>query len=144
MTILSFRPLQPSDPEAFLVPALSARAAGGFPSPAADHYEPPISLDELLELRAPHIWLVETEGESMAPCGIMNRSRLVVDRARDAVAGNVVVVFVDNQPLVKRLAYSQGKWALESDDPAYPPIPIDQYESIDMFGVVTWSLTEHV
>lgn len=66
---------------------LSCRAAGGFPSPAADHYEPPISLDELLELRAPHIWLVEAEGNSMSPSGIMNRSRLVVDRAREALPG---------------------------------------------------------
>lgn len=60
-----------------LLNVLSGRASGGFPSPAADHYEPPISLDELVELRAPHVWLGETEGDSMAPAGILNCTRLI-------------------------------------------------------------------
>lgn len=55
--------------------------------PSGRSLRAPISLDELLELRAPHIWLVEAEGNSMSPSGIMNRSRLVVDRAREALPG---------------------------------------------------------
>lgn len=48
-----------------LLQVLSGRASGGFPSPAADHYEASISLDDLVDLRAPHVWLGETEGDSM-------------------------------------------------------------------------------
>nr|WP_277610803.1 hypothetical protein [Pseudomonas aeruginosa] len=32
---------------------------------------------------------------------------------------------------------SRGCWSLASDNPAYPPIPVEQYEAIDLFGVVT-------
>ncbi|EPN70120.1 putative UV resistance protein, partial [Pseudomonas syringae pv. actinidiae ICMP 18801] len=65
-----------------LLQVLSGRASGGFPSPAADHYEAPISLDDLVDLRAPHVWLGETEGDSMSPAGILNGTKLVIDRAR--------------------------------------------------------------
>ncbi|EPN64745.1 putative UV resistance protein, partial [Pseudomonas syringae pv. actinidiae ICMP 19101] len=87
-----------------LLQVLSGRASGGFPSPAADHYEAPISLDDLVDLRAPHVWLGETEGDSMSPAGILNGTKLVIDRARTP----------------------QG------------------LEEIEVFGVVTWSLTLHV
>ncbi|WP_244650777.1 MULTISPECIES: Y-family DNA polymerase [unclassified Pseudomonas] len=52
-----------------LLQVLSGRASGGFPSPAADHYEAPISLDDLVDLRAPQVWLGETEGYSMSSAG---------------------------------------------------------------------------
>lgn len=143
MKILRMQPLSDGGARSS-IPALSCRAAGGFPSPAADHYEPPISLDELLELRAPHIWLVEAEGTNMSSSGIMNRSRLVVDRAREALAGDVIVAFLNNEPVVKRLAFNHGEWSLISDNVAYAPILVSEFEAIDLFGVVTWSLTCHV
>ncbi|KPW21402.1 putative UV resistance protein [Pseudomonas cannabina pv. alisalensis] len=83
-----------------LLQVLSGRASGGFPNPAADHYEAPISLDDLVDLRAPHVWLGETEGDSMSPAGILNGTRLVIDRARTPQVGNVVVAYIDNQPVV--------------------------------------------
>jgi DNA polymerase V len=41
----------------------------GFPSPAADHIEKHLSLDELFEIRAPHVYLVKIEGDSMEGAG---------------------------------------------------------------------------
>ncbi|OSN67616.1 LexA repressor [Pseudomonas syringae pv. actinidiae] len=142
MTLISLRRITESELPT-LLQVLSGRAAGGFPSPAADHYEAPISLDDLVDLRAPHVWLGETEGDSMAPAGILNGTRLVIDRARTPQIGNVVVAYVDNQPVVKRLDRQlNGGWMLSSDDPKYPPI--QGLEEIEVFGVVTWSLTIHV
>lgn len=45
-----------------LLPLYSFHVPAGFPSPADDHIERHISLDELLELRAPHTYLVKVEG----------------------------------------------------------------------------------
>jgi hypothetical protein len=42
----------------------SFRVPCGFPSPAADHIECRISLDELLDIRAPHMYPVRREGNS--------------------------------------------------------------------------------
>lgn len=52
------------------LPFYSYRVPAGFPSPAADHLEQKVSLDELLDLRAPHMYLVRIEGDSMIGAGI--------------------------------------------------------------------------
>ncbi|MGP5427464.1 SOS response-associated peptidase family protein [Pseudomonas helleri] len=45
------------------LPFYAFKVPAGFPSPAADHIEKHISLDELFELRAPHIYLVKIDGD---------------------------------------------------------------------------------
>lgn len=140
MNVLSVSPL-PSSVQP--VQVLAGSAAGGFPSPAADYWEPSISLDELLNVRAPHVWIVQVEGDSMRDVGIYDGSRLVVDRAITPCTGHIVLAYVDNQPLVKRLAKSSRGWSLESANPNYPPITPDEYGSVEVFGVVTWCLTPH-
>lgn len=140
MSPLKFRPLAPS-----LLPlkVMPGCATCGFPSPAADYYEPPLSLDELMNIRAPHVWLVEVEGDSMRDVGIFHGTRLVVDRSITPCSGHIVLAYVDNQPLVKRLAKSPTGWLLESENPAYRTIRPEEYSAIEVFGVVTWDLTQH-
>ena len=111
--------------------------------PAADYYEPPISLDELLNIRAPHIWIVKVEGESMRDAGIFTGTRLIIDRTVTACSGHIVMAYVDNQPLVKRLAKSPAGWTLESANPAYKSVTPDEYSTVEVFDVVTWSLSPH-
>jgi DNA polymerase V len=55
---------------------------------------------------------------------------------------HIVLAYVDNQPLVKRLAKLQAGWHLVSN-PDYQPVAPGQYEAIEVFGVVTWCLTPH-
>lgn len=140
MNVVSAQPIIESDQ---LLPVLAGTAAGGFPSPAADYYESPISLDELLNIRAPHVWLVQLEGNSMSGAGLFDGCRLVVDRSITAVAGHIVLAYVDNQPLVKRLAKSPAGWHLVSENPDFKPVTPGEYDTIDIFGVVTWCLTPH-
>lgn len=140
MNTLTPIPLAPSHN---LLQVLAGCAAGGFPSPAADYYEPPLSLDEHMNIRAPHVWIVKVEGESMRDAGIFDGSLLVVDRSITPSAGNIVLAYVDNQPLVKRLARSPAGWLLESANPHYKTISPCEYDTIEVFGVVTWDLTPH-
>lgn len=137
MNVKSITPLLDS---AQLLPLMSGCASGGFASPAADYYEPPISLDDLLNIRAAHVWIVQLEGVSMRGAGLHHGSRLVVDRSITAIAGLIVLAYVDNQPLVKRLEKSDAGWVLVSEHPDYKPITPGDYESIEVFGVVTWCL----
>ncbi len=51
------------------LPLYSFHVATGFPLTAADHLEGHISLDELFDLRAPHVYLVKVEGDSMQGAG---------------------------------------------------------------------------
>lgn len=52
------------------LPVYSFKVPAGFPSPAADHVEKQISLDELFDIRAPHVYLVKIDGDSMPGAGI--------------------------------------------------------------------------
>jgi DNA polymerase V len=140
MNVSSVRPLEGSE---HLLQVLAGTAAGGFPNPAADFYEPPISLDDLLNIRAPHVWIVQLEGDSMTGAGLHNGSRLVVDRSITAATGHIVLAYVDNQPVVKRLEKTPAGWHLVSEHPDYRPVAPGEYETIDIFGVVTWCITPH-
>lgn len=135
-------PPQPIESSDQLLQILSGTVSAGFASPAADFYEAPISLDELLNIRAPHVWIVQVAGDSMNGAGIFNGTRLIVDRAEKPRAGRIVLAYVDGQPVVKRLAKASGGWSLMSANAAYKTIHPDQYSSIEVFGVVTWFLTK--
>ncbi|NVJ11640.1 peptidase S24, partial [Myxococcus sp. AM001] len=54
-TAVFFAPLGSS---AIDLPFFSFRIPAGFPSPAQDHLEQKLSLDELLDIDAPHTYLV--------------------------------------------------------------------------------------
>lgn len=51
-------------------PWCSFKVPAGFPSPAADHVEKHISLDQALNIRAAHVYLVTIDGDSMQDAGI--------------------------------------------------------------------------
>lgn len=72
------------------LPLYSSRVSAGFPSPAADHIEKHISLDELFDIRAPHVYLVRIYGDSMQGAGIYPGGLVVVDRSNDAVSGDTL------------------------------------------------------
>lgn len=122
---------------------ISGTAAGGFPNPAADYYQAPISLDDLLNIRAPHVFIVQVEGHSMTGAGILHGCRLVVDRTITPMSGHIVLAYVDNQPIVKRLLHEGGKWLLASEHPDFPPLVQTDFSEITTFGVVTWNFNQH-
>lgn len=138
MTAPLLHPIQSSHQ---LIQVLSGAAAGGFPSPAADYHEPAISLDELMHIRAPHVYLMRVQGDSMRDAGIFDGSRILVDRAIEPCPGHIVLAYVDNQPVVKRLVNLKSGLALESANPAHGPITISEDTSVEIFGTVTWIVT---
>lgn len=131
-------------PSTQLLPFCGHSVPAGFPSPAQDFLEPSISLDELLQIKAPHVYLMRVLGDSMRDCGIFDGDVLVVDRSIDAVSGDVVVVSLNQEPLVKRLALdSCGNASLLSDNPSYAPINLKGGDELHLWGVVTTNLRFH-
>lgn len=52
----------------------------GFRSPAGDHGQGPLSIDEFVGLGAPHIWLWISGSDALAGLGIHQHDVLVVNR----------------------------------------------------------------
>lgn len=80
--------------------------------------------------------LCKVSGESMIDARIFDGDTLVVDTSAQAQDGNIVVVSVNNQYLVKRLKIIGNQTILISENPDYPNIPITDETSIKFFGVV--------
>ncbi len=75
----------------------------GFPSPAADHTQKRIDLNEHLILNAAATFIVRVRGDSMTGIGIYEGDELLVDRSIEAKHGNIVLAVLNNEFTVKRL-----------------------------------------
>lgn len=126
------------------LPLYSFHVPAGFPSPAQDHIEREISLDELLGLRLPQTFLVRVAGDSMIGAGIFDGDLGVVDRAIEAKAGDIVIAALNNEPLVKRLHKEHGGYVLRSENPAYAPRPVLAGDEFSVWGVMRYSVRHHV
>ncbi|WP_426934934.1 LexA family protein [Pseudomonas fulva] len=56
---------------------------------------PQLSLDDLMQVRAPWTYLVKIEGESMQGIGMYSGDLLVVDRSVEAKHGDIVIAAVN-------------------------------------------------
>ena len=125
------------------LPLFCSRVPAGFPSPAADHIEKHISLDELFDIRAPHVYLVKIEGDSMQGAGIYCGDLVIVDRSLDAVHGDIVIAALNTEPVCKRL-HKQGKDViLKSENPKYPSRYVIEGDELLIWGVVKYSIRDH-
>jgi DNA polymerase V len=128
-------------PSRIRVPFYACRVSAGFPSPADDFAEAALSLDELTEVRAPSTYLVRVGGDSMIERGIFNGDVLVVNRALDAVSGDVVIACIGGEFTVKEFSFRQGHPPmLVPANPRYQPIYLREGEENDLFGVATYCL----
>ncbi|SEE90466.1 LexA family protein [Pseudomonas coleopterorum] len=125
------------------LPLYSHRVSAGFPSPAADHLEKHISLDELFDIRAPHVYLVKIEGESMMGAGIYDGDLVIVDRSREPQHGDIVIAGLNGEPVCKRLHRRDRQVILQSENKAYPARHILEGDEMVVWGVVRYSVRDH-
>ncbi|WPP02406.1 translesion error-prone DNA polymerase V autoproteolytic subunit (plasmid) [Pseudomonas sp. HR96] len=140
---MSYSILGPLQEQGVALPLYSHQVPAGFPSPAADHLEKHISLDELFEIRAPHVYLVKIEGESMIGAGIYSGDLVIVDRSREAQHGDIVIAALNTEPLCKRLHQCAGQLILLSEHKGYPPRHILEGDELAIWGVVRYSVRDH-
>ena len=109
----------------------------GFPSPAQDYVEKRIDLNELLVQHPSATYFVKAAGDSMIDAGIDEGDLLVVDSARKAEHGDIVIAAVGGEFTVKKLQLLP-RVQLNPMNPAYSPIVVGREETLDIFGVVTY------
>jgi len=128
-------------PSSVLVRMVEARVSAGFPSPADDYAETYLSLDELVNVRSPSVYLVRAGGDSLNGVGIYDGDVLVVDRAAVANQGEVVIALIEGEFTAKVLSYDvNGRPLLLAANPAYPTITLQDGEALELWGVVTDNL----
>ncbi|BCX67226.1 LexA family protein [Pseudomonas izuensis] len=140
---MSFTVIGPLTAGGLKLPRCSFRVPAGFPSPAADHIEQHISLDEVLNIRAPHVYLVSIAGDSMQGAGIFDGDLAIVDRALEAAHNDIVVALLNNEPVCKRLCKRESQMILLSENPKYPPRYVLEGDELAIWGVITHSVRSH-
>lgn len=135
--------LGPAAPSVVPLSVYTYRIPAGFPSPAQDHVEGPISLDELMDLRAPHTYLARAAGHSMVGVGIGDGDILVIDRSRLPEPGQVVIAALNGDPLVKIYDLQQGQTILRSANVQFPPRYLLEGDELAVWGVVRYSIRSH-
>ena len=118
-------------------PLFLSRVPAGFPSPAEDYVEGSLDLNEHLIQHKEATFFVRVQGESMIGAGILNGDLLVVDRALEAVDGNIVIAVVDGELTLKRLSRRNGQVRLLPENPCFHPIEFNDDQTLEIWGVVT-------
>ena len=112
----------------------------GFPSPAADHTQKRLDLNEHLIRNKEATFVFRVKGDSMVGIGIYEGDELLVDRSIEAKHGNIVLAVLNNDFTVKRLYRRGGVVKLVAENNLYPPILVKEGEELLVWGVVTRNL----
>lgn len=121
------------------IPLFSSTVAAGYPSPAEDHVEDTLDLNDYMVQRPDSTFMLRVEGESMKNVGILPNDILIVDRSVKAEHNKIVIAALDGELTVKRLFHSGGLIKLLPENLAYPEITIESEAELVIWGVVIGS-----
>lgn len=119
------------------IPFYLSSVSAGFPSPAQDYIEKVLDLNELLIQRPAATYFVRASGDSMREAGINDGDILIVDRSLQAKHDDIVIAALDGELTVKQLQL-KPIYQLLPRNPAYKPIILNEAETLELFGVVTY------
>ena len=118
-------------------PLFTCGVSAGFPSPADDHIDRKLDLNELLIQNPVATFFVRVAGDSMQDAGINHGDILVVDRSLEATSGKIVIAIVNGELTVKRFVQDHSSCQLVAANPDYPPVEITEDTDFSVWGVVT-------
>src|SRR4051812_45333623 len=104
---------------AMSVPLMAHRAPCGFPSPADDYLDRPLDFNELLIENPAATFAVRVDGESMINAGIFPGDIAIVNRARTAVDGSIVLALLDGEFTLKRYRVGRAGVTLAAENPDF-------------------------
>lgn len=121
----------------YRLPFYQDPVSAGFPSPAEDHIEEKLDLNDLLIKHPSATYFLKVSGNSMIKAGIHHNDILIVDRSLEPTNGKVVIASLNGELTVKRLRCDGKKVQLVAENDAYKPIEITGEEDLRIWGVVT-------
>lgn len=121
----------------YMLPLYGSKVSAGFPSPADDHMEKKLDLNEYLISCPEATFFVRATGNSMLGAGIYPDDILIVDRSLDVKNGKIVIAAVNGDLTVKRFEKKGNVIKLLPENPEYDAIEINEGDDIHIWGVVT-------
>jgi len=128
----------------FTLPLFETKVSAGFPSPADDHFDQSLDLNEHLVKHPAATFFVKVEGHSMQGAGIFPGDILIVDRALKPKNGSIILAVLEGDFTVKRIMMKGKQIFLKAENPRYPPIEITEEKDFQVWGVVTYIIHQAV
>lgn len=120
------------------LPLYSSHVSAGFPSPADDHLESTLDLNEYIIKNPTATFFVEVTGDSMIDEGIRAKDILVVNRSLTPAHGKIAIVSLDGEFTVKKLHFEHNRLvALMPANVNYAPIDVAERDDMEIWGIVT-------
>lgn len=113
------------------------KVAAGFPSPADDHAEKKLDLNDYLIGQKETTFFVRIKGDSMIDASIHDGDIVIIDRSRQAKIGDIVLASIDGDFTVKILSNQGGRPRLLPANEKYRPIDIKKDTTFEIWGTVT-------
>lgn len=121
----------------------NSRVPAGFPSPAGDYMEEEIDLAKILQPNPSSSFVIRIKGESMRDACIPDNCYAVVDRSIKPKSGSIVLAVLNGEFTVKRLVITNRHVVLHPDNPSFSPLVITDEMDFEVWGVVTFTITDH-
>src|SRR5210317_453968 len=132
--------IQPSIQKPTPITLFSHKVPAGFPSPADDHAEKRLDLNEYLINQAESTFFVRIKGDSMVDAGILDNDIVIVDRSKSAAINDIVLASIDGEFTVKVLTKNNKGPYLMPANKEFKPIYIEEGSQFEIWGVVTGSV----
>ena len=114
--------------------------AAGFPSPAEDHMDSSLDLNQHLIKHPSATFYVYARGDSMVSAGISDGDMLIVDRSLEAKNDSIVAAIINAEFTVKSISKVNEHLYLMPHNTSYNPIEITEEMDFEIWGVVTHSI----
>ena len=112
----------------------------GFPSPAEDHLDIGLDLNEYIVKHPSATFYIYAKGNSMVDAGIYDGDIMVIDRSLDPRSKDVVIAIINGEFTVKRILKKNGAVYLNPANKEYYPILITEDMEFEIWGVVTHTI----
>ncbi|WP_373059964.1 LexA family protein [Zunongwangia sp. H14] len=120
-----------------LLPLVGCGISAGFPSPADDHLENAIDLNQELIRNKDATFFGRVKGDSMRDAGITDGDLLIIDKSLEPASGRIAVCFIDGEFTVKRIKIEKDTVCLIPENDAYKPIRVTADNEFLIWGIVT-------
>ena len=128
----------------FNIPLLTDSVSAGFPSPADDHTEENIDLNEHLISNPFSTFFLRVKGDSMINAGIKDKDLIIVDKSLIAKPGNIVIAMIDGEFTIKRLSIKNNELYLKAENHNYPDFRFKNHIDVQIWGVVIYSIQSYL
>ena len=115
----------------------------GFPSPAEEHLQDSLDFNRDLIKHPESTFYGRVCGDSMIDAGINDGDIAVIDKAREAHNGSIVVAYINNEFTIKYLDTThkeEGYIELRPANDKYKPIRINEGDDFEVWGVVVYTI----